>query len=188
MTKEERFFENEGLIYYMIDKFNIPNTHMDYEDLVGEGRLALWKAVVSYKDNKDTAFSTYACNVIKNHLSVYLNKKSVRDNRIMYENSLSLDTMVGDNNDTILEEIIPGNKPLGDISLRVYFDNLRKTAKTKSVKIFFDFYDGMTAEEITKKYKLKNKLYCGQYVSAGKKMLKERIIKDFEIKKGEGIW
>lgn len=188
MTKEERFFENERLIYYMIDKFNIPNTHMDYEDLVGEGRLALWKAVVSYKENKDTAFSTYACNVIKNRMSIYLNKKGVRDNRTMHENGLPLDMIVGDDNDTTLGDITPCNKPSGDASLRIYFEDLRKNAKTKSVRIFFDFYDGMTAEEIAKKYKLKNKLYCGQYVAAGKKMLKERITKDFEIKKGEGIW
>lgn len=188
MTKEERFFENEKLIYYMIDKFNIPNTHMEYEELVGEGRLALWKAVDSYKENKDAAFSTYACNVLKNRMSVYLNKKGVRDNKNMREDSVPLDMIIGDDNDTTLGDITPSNKPLGDVSLRVYLNDLRKNAKTKSVKIFFDFYDGMTAEEIAKKYKLRDKLYCGQYVSAGKKMLKERIAKDFGVKKGESIW
>lgn len=180
MTNEERYLENEKLVRFVVNKFNIPYNHMDYEDFVGEGNFALWKAVMSYDTESTTAFSTYAYNVIKNHLSAYLNSKGVRDNKSYHDGSVSLDMEVGEDEDTLLSDIVSSNKPASDLCLKLYLDSLRKNTKSKNVKIFFDFYDGMTVKELSKKYNINEKSFY-QYISLGRKELRERIGRDLGI-------
>ena len=194
MTKEEMYLENENLVYFMAGKLHVSPNDFDYEDIISEGKLALWKAVQSF-DKKQSAFSTYACNVIKNQMCVYLNTKATRDGKVYYDNGVSLDTPIDKiiqeftkNNSfkileidkTITEEI--KNKSLTNNTLKIYLDNLRKTEKSKSVQIFFDHFDGMKAEELNKKYNLKGKMYC-RYLSLGRDILKERIKRDLHIER-----
>ena len=180
MTKEEMYLENENLVYFMAGKLHVSPNDFDYEDIISEGKLALWKAVQSF-DKKQSAFSTYACNVIKNQMCVYLNTKATRDGKVYYDNGVSLDTPIGEEEDTTLESVLDA-LPEKDITLKIYLDNLRKTEKSKSVQIFFDHFDGMKAEELNKKYNLKGKMYC-RYLSLGRDILKERIKRDLHIER-----
>ncbi|MCJ7702579.1 MAG: sigma-70 family RNA polymerase sigma factor [Anaerolineales bacterium] len=57
---------NEGLIHAYLQRQVIGG--MCYEDLVQEGRLALWQAVLNYDPQRGTTFSTYAWVVIRNQV------------------------------------------------------------------------------------------------------------------------
>ncbi len=57
---------NEGLIHACLRREVIGE--MAYADLVQEGRIALWRAVLQYDPQRGTAFSTYAWIAIRNQL------------------------------------------------------------------------------------------------------------------------
>lgn len=63
MTPEELFSKNQKLVNYCAMGFNVP-TYL-YEDLLQEGRLALWKACQNFDETKGFAFATYAIPSIK---------------------------------------------------------------------------------------------------------------------------
>ncbi len=70
MSKEERFEQNQKLVYFVI------NTHFaaikdQREDLIQVGMMGLWKACLKYEDNK-SRFSTFAIRCIKNEVLMYI--------------------------------------------------------------------------------------------------------------------
>lgn len=174
------YLKNEKLVYFMANNLHVAQTDIEYEDVISEGRLALWKAVNTFKD-EEGSFSTYACNVIKNQMLVYLNSKGTRDNKSFRDEGISLDETIDDEGKNFLSDIIPV-KTNTDITLKIYLDNLRKTERAKSVRIFFDYFDGMTAEELNEKYGLKGKMYC-RYLALGRDILQARIKRDLKIER-----
>lgn len=72
MTALERYYENEKLVYHVVN--HIFPTFVGNEDLIQEGCLGLWKACNTYDESKDTQFSTYACQVIANEIRMYLRR------------------------------------------------------------------------------------------------------------------
>lgn len=82
MTKEELILkDHERLIIHttnrVIRKFKKSRHISDYDDFVAEARIAAWKAIVSYKSDKQTKLSTYIARCIANRLKD-LNKKAYR--------------------------------------------------------------------------------------------------------------
>ncbi len=63
---EKLICANEGLIHACLRREVIGE--MAYTDLVQEGRIALWRAVLQYDPQRGTAFSTYAWIAIRNQL------------------------------------------------------------------------------------------------------------------------
>lgn len=60
-----------------------------YDDLVGEARIALWKACCHYDPNSKNRFTTYAARVINNQITdfyrknknyIYIRSKSLQEN------------------------------------------------------------------------------------------------------------
>jgi len=63
---EKLICANEGLIHACLRREVIGE--MAYADLVQEGRIALWRAVLQYDRQRGTAFSSYAWIAIRNQL------------------------------------------------------------------------------------------------------------------------
>lgn len=63
MTPEELFSKNQKLVNYCAMGFTVP-TYL-YEDLLQEGRLALWRACQDFDETRGFAFATYAIPSIK---------------------------------------------------------------------------------------------------------------------------
>lgn len=63
MTPEELFNKNQKLVNYCAMGFTVP-TYL-YEDLLQEGRLALWRACQDFDETRGFAFTTYAIPSIK---------------------------------------------------------------------------------------------------------------------------
>lgn len=99
MDINELIKENEGLVYYTMNKYFYTTTS-EYnikEDLAQVGRIALYKAIQTYDEGR-TEFSTYAVKVIKskminflqNDLYKYVSKgglKSIHNNEGLDEDS-----------------------------------------------------------------------------------------------------
>lgn len=190
MNKETLYLENEKLVYHMLNKMHIDKNCFDYEDVVAEAKLGLWLAINGgYKEGKSN-FSTYACNAIKNQVCKYLNTKHVRTATTFRELGTSLDSVIGDNENSFLADIIPDDRVRRDFSLKIYLEELKEKFKNnKCVQVFFDFFNGMSRDELNAKYNLTSNAYCS-YVDRGKKILKEYVKKDLNITQKEGglVW
>lgn len=82
MTPLERYSENEKLVYHVINR--IFPTFVGNEDVEQEAMLGLWKACCTYDEERDTQFSTYACQVISNNIRMYL-RTILKPNDILKE-------------------------------------------------------------------------------------------------------
>lgn len=86
-AQEKIFEENKKLVHTAIKTYiSNPGKYgiNDYDDLVSIGEYALCKAICTYKENK-AAFSSYAINVIRNHLY-----NTIRDANELSDTSLSI--------------------------------------------------------------------------------------------------
>jgi RNA polymerase primary sigma factor len=61
---------NEGLIYRVVLKQGIGG--IEYQDLVQEGRIAMWRSILNYDPERGYAFSTYAWAAIYHRLWAYV--------------------------------------------------------------------------------------------------------------------
>lgn len=70
--KEQFYIENENLVYFVFNKYmsGIPSNEDIKEDLLQEGRNALWKCLDTY-DSEKSKFSTYAIIVIRRAMLYY---------------------------------------------------------------------------------------------------------------------
>lgn len=136
---EQLFEEYKPIVYYCYRKLQKCKFILDYqEDLLQEGFLALWKGLITYKEEYGVTLSTYLFPCVRNALYNYL-----RDNEayFKYDINESLSTPINEDGDT-LEDVIPDPKSLQDPEdieglidsiLEIYKKYLRH--KNKSCKI-----------------------------------------------------
>lgn len=94
--------ENINVVYHVAKGFS--NTGMDSEELISIGLLGYAKALDSYRNNRNTKFSTYAINCIRNEILYILKKeKKHRMHNVSLNKVLSTDK---NGNDLQLEEIL----------------------------------------------------------------------------------
>lgn len=72
MTSEERYLNNEKLVFGYLNTFR-PDLSHD-EDYIQLAKMGLWLACLNYDEERDTAFSSFAYKVIDNEF----NKEFVR--------------------------------------------------------------------------------------------------------------
>ncbi len=77
-----------NLVYSIASKYK--NDFVDFQDLVQEGFIGLYKAYTKYNANKNVSFPTYAYFWIKKQILAFLNKQKK-------ENFLSFDEVSLDN-------------------------------------------------------------------------------------------
>lgn len=102
MTKEERFHKNIKIAYKITQHYRFCG--IEYEDLKQICLYGLWKAVLTYKEDKN-AFTTYAYRVIQNEVNQYLrkNRKHFTDqyfSSIIYDD-MTLEDVIADTNNEI---------------------------------------------------------------------------------------
>lgn len=64
--------------------FSFASTHgAEYQDLIQEGYLGLNNAIVTYRDNGNSIFYTYACLCIERHLYTYCRSLAAKKHQIL---------------------------------------------------------------------------------------------------------
>ena len=70
MNEEELILNNLGLAYMVANKYkNKVGYYYEFEDVLQICYEGLVRAAKNYDDSRGVAFSTYACNVMQNHIS-----------------------------------------------------------------------------------------------------------------------
>ena len=73
MTREELFEQNQKLVPHIIcHELRLNEKEFDYEDLMQEGYLALYKAASKFQEGRGTTFATYAYTCVRNSLLDYI--------------------------------------------------------------------------------------------------------------------
>lgn len=135
------------VIYCVSDYFSLYG--FQKEDLVSVGCIGLINAVDTYDITKNYAFSTYAFNLIRHSIFIYLRNESVRIRR-----NISLYEPLYDEDfkpQTILDRIANDDMPLSDLvednALKEEvnsFINLIKEPNQEIIKLYFGYYDNVT--------------------------------------------
>jgi len=148
MTKEEMFNENIKLAYKNAQHYK--NCGIEYEDLKQICLYALWKAVLTYKQEKKYAFSSYAYRVIQNEVNYYLrsNRKHFNNKHfsdLIYENFTLEDTLADTYNQIEEAERNIDNK---NYIKKIKESNIRKEEKQVLELLTKDYKQRQIAEII----------------------------------------
>lgn len=176
MEKEKMFEENMNLVPYVIkDILHVDMKEFDFEDLLQEGYIDLWKAVQTYNNENKSSFSTYACCCIRNKLINYLNTPRRNYYREQYLLDLSLDKEVNEKNHIEFHDIT-NVKEERDLNLYITLKDILNSLDKNDIKtkILFDKMEGYTRKEIAKKYGLSFNT-VNVYLSAIRKEIKSKL-------------
>ena len=143
MTRNELIEDNMTLVYFVINTY-FPSWRGN-EDLIQTGMVGLCKAADTYKEG-ESKFSTYATKCIRNEIITEFkrNSKNVP--------TVSLDTMVADEDDIDFHSIIPAEYV--DFDINVNFSNFIGQLSEFQRTILSDLSNGLSQFEIAEKYKV----------------------------------
>lgn len=141
MTPEELYFENEALVYHVLNK-KFPMSRFD-DDFQQIARLGLWKACLSYDETKGK-FSTYAVPCIANQIKMELRKMGRKPIEV------SLEALVNDtdeNSETLtISGMLIGEQDVGFVDT-IWVD---KELTDRQKRILGLLYDGMVQADIAR--------------------------------------
>ena len=141
MTPEELYFENEALVYHVLNK-KFPMSRFD-DDFQQIARLGLWKACLSYDETKGK-FSTYAVPCIANQIKMELRKMSRKPIEVSLE-ALVKDT--DENSETLtISGMLIGEQDVGFVDT-IWVD---KELTDRQKRILGLLYDGMVQADIAR--------------------------------------
>lgn len=117
---------NSGLIYSSL-RVALRKALGDSDNVIQFGRIAMWNAMLNFDKNKEAKFSTYFYFWVLNQLRdykceasalnlpkhIFNNEREFREKHPEYFNdNLSLSMVVGQDEDTILEDFVPSEEDL----------------------------------------------------------------------------
>lgn len=145
---------NKKLVFKIANKYNIEFKGVELEDIQQEGFVGLIKAANSYDVNREhkTTFVTYAFNIINQTINYFVNGRTSKDkgNTKFYRETTSIDSPIGDDEDTQLSEIIgDDDKNIELVEEKIYMkkihEELRKVlkgttlARREAIKMYYGF-------------------------------------------------
>jgi RNA polymerase sigma factor (sigma-70 family) len=75
--------EHHGLVWLMVSRQGAGKA--EYADLVQEGRIGLWQAILHFDPGRSVAFSSYACVVIRNQVWAAVRRSLKAQGWLAYE-------------------------------------------------------------------------------------------------------
>lgn len=90
MNREELAEQNMNLIYLVLNRLELQDKEEEYYDL---GLIGLTKAINTFDENKEIAFSTYAYKCIKNEILKEFQNEQTDKRKVNYE-CISLNDLV----------------------------------------------------------------------------------------------
>lgn len=114
-----------NLVYSLALKYK--NDFVDFDDLIQEGYIGLYKAYKNYKTDKNVSFSTYAYFWIKKYIIAFLNKQK-KENFLSFDEvdveKISYFEEISEDKTDIKEKI--SNLNLDDLELKVISLNFKQ--------------------------------------------------------------
>jgi RNA polymerase sigma factor, sigma-70 family len=141
----------EPEIRKIASKYFLPKS--DHDDLIQEGRIAIYKAIMAYNDKTNIPFTHFLRMVIKRKLIDSLREHN-RQKHINFNDAYSL---TDNNEETILNTVSNFGDPETTIvaldEARTFVKNLSKELSELEYKVFrYHFIDGLKQREVYEKF------------------------------------
>lgn len=173
MDNVQRYIENEKLAYYVLKK-SFPALVAD-EDMIQEAKIGLWKACITFREEKGHSFSSYACKVIYNTILSVLKKNSRRIEGRSDVTMLSIHQPINpDEPESTFEDILLGQE---DYEYRKAEQNdfIRQTLTAKEQSIYNMVVRGMTQCEVADVFGVSRQYISSNVIKIRKKLEKNGI-------------
>lgn len=130
-TEEKRILaeENINVVYHCAKSFS--NTVLDMDELISISLLGYAKALDSYRTDKNTKFSTYAINCIRNEI-LYILKKEMR-HRVHNESLSKVISVDKNGNNLQLEDILLSMEDSKNQGIEAQLVTTEKNDKLKQI-------------------------------------------------------
>ncbi len=134
------FNKYQPIIYNICSCYYIKmkNLGIEFNDLLQEGKYALYKASCTFNSCSNVKFYTYFCNCIRNHLNSYYRDLSVKKHSVL-------------NNSYSLDDINYNNYYRDDMNYifeQDYFVNIKNLFSFRNSVVFELRYNGFNYKEI----------------------------------------
>lgn len=148
----------------------------DFDDILQEGMIGLYKAVMGYNQDKNDNFSSFASmcihHQIQNAVKVANSKKNLPLNDYI---SISIDGKVNQGEDSPKIMLQANDKGVEQISLdkeniNIFYKNLQKQLSALQYKILVMYLNGYSYSEIAKANNISNKNVDNQIQSIKRKL------------------
>lgn len=152
---EELIEQNMKLVGYIAKMYR----NIDYDEVISNGMMGLYKAICTYDSNKSTNFGTYAATCIRNEINMFLRSERKHKNLIHLddpimdfdENKLTYESVIQESNSRIIERT-----ELND-EVRIVKDIINNCLNDKEKKVMqmrYDFDTGRLTRQQTVAEKL----------------------------------
>ena len=134
----------------------------DMEDIIQEGMIGLYKAIMNFNENKNASFKTFANTCIKNQIQTAVKIASSEKNKVL---STALPIMEEKNDDEVeeMEIIIPSTIPSPDFtvvekeSFKEIFDEIKENLSSLEFKVLLLYLKGFSYNEISQSLNISKK-------------------------------
>ena len=172
---------NKSLVKSIVRKYFLIGSDMD--DLMQEGMVGLYKAILSYRDDMGAKFESYAKVCISrqvfNAIKQANNQRNqALNNSIMIGGQGELDNDGDDEDNTIvlaLETENPESIAIKKERLQKFYDSINTLLNDKDYKILQMYLDGLSYNEIAQNLKLSTKNVDNALTRIRGKLRKENI-------------
>ncbi len=73
--QKQMVIDNMRLVFMIVGKFKVSKFSMDYDEYVSNGTFGLIKAVLTFENDRNISFSTYATKCITNEILMGIRKQ-----------------------------------------------------------------------------------------------------------------
>lgn len=153
MTPLERFEKHERLVFHVYHT-EFGSHEQECEDIISEGRLALWKACCNFDENLGIQFSTYAVTAIRNSIHKYLNR--IKRHSAVY----SLDEPIADDGDDCALCLIDTVIREEDYTARYALQHCMEQLCERDRRVIQLLMEGYTQQEISTKLGISQSTVC----------------------------
>lgn len=150
LKNDEKLTEDYKLASYVINN-EFKKLKADFEDLMQECLISLYLGRRYFNDNKGS-YSTYAYKICKNACLGYVRARKT----LQRDENISLQTIIGQEEKDLLENILPSSDNIEDIDFIIDFENavkkvFKQIAIPKKERIYKLILLGNTSKEIAHK-------------------------------------
>lgn len=135
----------------------------DIEDIVQEGMIGLYKAIMKYKDEKNASFKTFASTCIKNQIQSAVRLASSEKNKVLSTALPIIEENQNEDDDEEMEIIVPSSLPLPETqvlereNVKEIFEAIKTSLSTLEYKVLLLYLKGYNYNEISQSMNISKK-------------------------------
>lgn len=135
----------------------------DMEDIVQEGMIGLYKAIMNFNNDRNASFKTFASTCIKNQIQTAVRLASSEKNKVLSTAIPILEENRNDEDDDEIDVIIPSSLPSPDFTVvekenvKEIFEEIKKNLSNLEFKVLVLYLKGYSYNEISSSMNISKK-------------------------------